>query len=145
MRTHKAGEDIDVFCSKCQLELAHVIVAIARGKVARVQCKTCGSVHAYRAPADARARRSSDGSAGARSSARGGAARPDYDGLMRGRDISRAQRYKPTVTYAEGDVLSHPSFGLGLVTRVLDDGKLEVLFRAGSKVLVHARGSATSS
>ncbi len=138
MGTSKTGSDIDAFCTKCQLELAHVVVATVAGRAARVQCKTCGSVHAYRSK-DMAPRRRPEPTAGT-SRSRGGAGRSEYDDLMKGRDISRAQRYKPALTYADGDVLSHPSFGVGVVTRVLSDGKIEVLFPAASKVLVHARG-----
>ncbi len=136
MATSKTGTDIDAYCTKCQLELAHVVVATVAGRPAKVQCKTCGSVHAYRSK-DVAPRRRSEPTAGSRS--RGGAGRSDYDDLMKGRDISRAVRYKPATTYGDGDVLSHPTFGVGVVTRVLSDGKIEVLFPAASKVLVHAR------
>ncbi len=137
MPTSKTGNDIDAFCTRCQLELAHVVVATVAGRPARVQCKTCGSVHAWRSK-DMAPRRKAEPTT--RPSAARGAGRSDYDALVRGRDISRAQRYRPAATYGDGDVLSHPTFGVGVVTRVLSDGKIEVLFPAASKVLVHARG-----
>lgn len=144
MATVKTGSDVDAYCSKCQLELAHVVVAMVAGRPARVICKTCRTEHAYKRLGDAKpARGSRAESAGprtARASRAAGASRGDYDSLMKGKDLSRAQRYKPATTFDDGDVLSHPTFGIGLVTRVLGDGKVEVMFQAGSKVLVHARG-----
>lgn len=144
MATVKTGADIDAFCSKCQLELAHVVVAVVTGRPAKVQCKTCRTVHAYKsksAGATATRKRASSSEKPAGTRSRGGASRNDYDDLIKGRDVSRAQRYKPATEFGEGAVLSHPTFGVGLVTRVLSDGKIEVIFPAGSKVLVHARGA----
>ena len=37
--------------------------------------------------------------------------------------------------FAEGEVLNHGKFGLGLVTRVLSDAKLEVVFTEGKKIV----------
>lgn len=143
MANVKTGNDVDSYCSKCQLELAHVVVAMVAGRPARVLCKTCRTEHAYKRLGDtksARAPRAESAGPRTKSSKSGGATRSDYDSLMKGKDVSRAQRYKPATTFDDGDVLSHPTFGLGLVTRVLGDGKIEVTFQAGSKVLVHARG-----
>lgn len=138
MTTLKTGGDVDAFCTRCRLELAHVIVAMAQSRPVRVQCKTCRTVHAFKRTAEATPRRRGESAEPRRK--RGGVSRADYDELMRGRDISRAQKYRPVATFDGGDVLSHPSFGVGVVTRVLGDGKIEVLFQAGTKVLVHARG-----
>ncbi len=134
MKTQKTGDDIDSYCGHCRMELAHVIVSMLQGKVARVQCKTCGSLHNARktqAP-------SSRGST-AKTRSTKGPSRSSYDELLAGRDISRAKRYQPSQTYVEGDVMNHPTFGLGLVTRALADSKIEAIFPQGGKVLIHGR------
>ena len=38
-----------------------------------------------------------------------------------------------------GDLVQHPSFGLGVATANKDGSKIEVLFEEGPKVLVHCR------
>lgn len=134
-----AGDEIDTFCSKCDLELAHVIVAMEAGRPVRVQCKTCKTIHAYRRPAGSKespARRPPK-QGGRRDRAIGASA---YDQVMRGRDISRAKPYKPATRFAADDVVSHPSFGVGAVMRELSGDKIEVAFAIGIKVLVHGRG-----
>jgi hypothetical protein len=142
MTSYKAGSDVDTLCTKCDLELAHVIVAVNAGKPVRVQCKTCHTVHAFRGGGGSSARKpptKSNGTTRA-SSGRISASAAQYDDLMQGKDLSRAVRYKPADTFNASDVLDHREFGIGLVTRVLADQKLEVLFRAGVKILAHARG-----
>ena len=81
---------------------------------------------------------------GKTSSGRAAVARAsDFDRAMEGKDLSRAKRYKPAITFAPGEVIDHPSFRFGVVTRLLSDSKIEVVFEVGPKTLVHAReGSA---
>jgi len=140
MPKNKTATDVDAYCSHCRLDLAHVVVAMEGSRVARVQCKTCRTVHAFRDKSAAARRGASGAPRTTRASAKASAMIADYDELMRGHDIARARRYKPSVTFGAGDVVDHPTFGLGLVVRVLSDDKLEVTFRDGSRVLVHARG-----
>lgn len=139
-----AGADIDAYCSKCELELAHVIIAMAGAKPARVVCKTCRTEHAYRTRAKAAGTtprtRAAGGSKRAGGS-RGGPKEGSYDQLIAGQDLSRAIRYAPATTFTEGQVLDHKLFGLGFVLKELPDAKIDVVFPAGTKTLVHARSA----
>ncbi|MBI5507829.1 MAG: hypothetical protein HY903_03640 [Deltaproteobacteria bacterium] len=128
-----AGADVDAFCSRCNLELAHVIIAMDGKKIVRVQCHTCKTVHAYRSGAPQK-REPAQG--GRRSAA---ISHSDYDKVMRGRDVSRAKPYRPRERFAVDDIVSHVTFGLGAVMKVLADDKIEVAFPIGIKVLVHGR------
>ena len=56
-----------------------------------------------------------------------------------GRDMSAARRYSPKEKFAPGDVVNHPSFGVGVAVVLKDATKIEVIFPEGSKVLVHGR------
>ena len=144
------GGDIDTYCSKCKLALAHVIIAMDGQRVLRVECKTCKGVHMFRKDAQNASgtvtRRASPKAAGtpARSRSKTAIGPTDYDKVMRGHDVSRAQRYRATLQYHEGDVLDHVTFGIGMVTRLLADAKIEVVFPLGTKVLVHSRAAKAS-
>jgi hypothetical protein len=133
------GDEVDTACSKCGLELAHIVVAMEAGRIVRVQCKTCKTVHAFhRSAGDARSPRKAAPKQGGH---RGGAiGQSAYDQVMKGRDLSRARTYKPALRYEVNDVVSHPTFGVGVVTKLLADDKLEAAFPVGLKVLVHGRG-----
>lgn len=144
-RRPKAGSDIDAYCSKCDLDLAHVIIAMIGDRVVKVQCKTCRSPHAYRGKQSVDGRSKSApkrmGGGGGRSST---PRVSDFDKAMVGKDLSRARRYKPSITFVAGDVVDHPTFRFGVVTRLLSDSKIEVLFEVGPKTLVHAREAAST-
>ena len=130
----KVGADIEAVCGRCG-EVWHVIVAIANGEIARVECKQCGRPHRYRrvggAPAAAcSTRRSRSGGAKAKP------ARPLVEA-----DLSRPLKsYRSSDCYAIGDRIEHPRFGAGVVDRVAGPEKVQVCFPDGHRVLVHARG-----
>jgi hypothetical protein len=136
LATLKTGGEVDSFCTKCRMTLAHTILAmVGTTKIARVQCNTCGGQHAYR---------TEDGS---RPKAAPRAPLPrkeviSFDQRLAEMDPSKRRGYSPKETFALDDVVSHPTVGMGIVTAVRPD-KIDVAFKAFAKVLVHARGDAS--
>jgi len=47
--------------------------------------------------------------------------------------------YDPTASYSEKQIVSHPTFGLGFVRKVIDKSKIEVVFEYEVKVLAMNR------
>lgn len=134
--TLEAGADVDAYCTRCKLVLAHVIVAMRGSRPVRVECKTCGSVHAFKSelPKKRTARRTAARDTTAMAQA-------EYETLMQGRDMSQALRYKIADEFSVEDVIDHKTFGIGLVTKVLSDNKIEVAFQGGPKILAHGRAN----
>ena len=136
----KVGGNVDSWCGKCGMMLAHTIEAMVGDKPARVQCNTCHSQHGHKpykpgeAPRQVREREER----GPRGPSVGQAKASHYKELLKGRELAMAKRYSPKDKYAPGDLVEHPSFGLGIAT-ALKDNKVEVLFEEGAKVLVHGR------
>jgi hypothetical protein len=58
---------------------------------------------------------------------------------LKGSSSETPKNYSPKDKYQSGDVLKHPTFGLGVTTAVKDENKIEVLFEGGSKLLIHGR------
>jgi hypothetical protein len=135
----KPGGSIDSWCGKCKMILAHTIEAIVGNKPARVHCNTCKAQHSYRPnePAKAPPRMRATGDGAAPPSAKVRASR--YQTLLKGKDMAAAKRYSPKDNYEPGDVMQHPNFGVGVAIAVKDGTKVEVLFDAGPKLLVHGR------
>lgn len=136
MVVYRAGMDTDAYCGKCKMILAHVIHAVgATGKPARVECKTCGAIHGYRAAAP--------GSGKTTTTKRASTARKSpetiFEELIAGRDISQPTRYTIREEFEAETVVDHKKFGLGVVTKIMADQKIEVTFREGVKVLIHGR------
>jgi hypothetical protein len=128
------GKNIDGWCTRCKLVLTHTIEAVANGKITRVHCNTCGGSHAHRAGVP-RARVAS---------ARVAKKEPDkrvsqYQALVRGRTEGASRPYSTATRFAVGELVSHATFGLGVVTGERDTIKIDILFADGPKVLLHSR------
>jgi len=129
----KVGGEVDAFCVRCELVLAHTIHALLGGRPVKVECNTCHAIHRYRSPPGRRA--PSAGTA----RAHGDRAERDFEALLAERGAATARPYSPRTRLALGDLVDHPVFGRGLVTTLRDGDKAEITFRAGAKVLVHGR------
>src|SRR5215211_5278971 len=105
----KVGDRVDQMCTTCNEERGHVVVSVSKtGSITRVVCPMCDSRVAYRSGTTRRA------------SPRPGA---PYD---RGR------------TYRKGQTLTHPTFGEGEVTAIIEPQKMDVLFADRVRRLIHA-------
>lgn len=140
VRGHKVGGEVDAYCTKCRMMLGHTIVAMVGDRIARVRCNTCMGDHAFKAnPPGTKAEKArGEGTVRPRAQAapRAKVETLPFEALFEGRNAGEARRYSPKERYAEGDVLEHPTFGLGLVTAVRQD-KIDATFRQGPKTLIH--------
>jgi hypothetical protein len=138
IKSLKAGTNVDAWCTKCRLVLAHTIEAVAAGEIKRVQCNTCGGAHRYRATEPGTTEKSPRASAKEKSSSPKSRA-GNFQRLTQNRDATQATPYSMKRRFAAGELIHHLNFGLGVVVEEKDAQKIEVLFEAGPKVLVHGR------
>jgi len=146
----RAGGEVDSWCTKCKLVLNHRVIAMVGGTPVRVECSTCGSHHNFRARAPGEkaptAARASAGSStsGPRSTRVTAAAKAQQAALDRerswekaiaGKAMSDFKPYRVDETFAEGDLIRHKKFGDGVVTRILDPKKVEILFKDEPRTL----------
>jgi len=132
-----AGDYIASRCSKCKDITNHTIVAMVGGKVVRVECNTCGSVHNHRSAAPAvKSERSAtkSGSAAPRPS-RAGKTETEWAAHLSETQASDAIPYSLKTVFKTGDVVQHAAFGLGRVINTINPNKMEVYFRDGVKLL----------
>ncbi len=133
----KVGGEVDAFCTRCELTLAHTIHALLAGRPVKVECNTCHTVHRYRSPPGGASRAS--GGPRAAPAAREKVAVAGFEELLAGKDVAAAQPYSPKKRFAVGDVVDHSVFGRGFVSALRDGDKVEITFRSDVKVLVHGR------
>ena len=140
-----AGE-VDSWCTRCRLILNHRIVSMKSGKAHQVECLTCRSQHLWRpnAPGDRPAasgagatERARPASAGARAPRVTAAARHEqtWEHALNGRGVHEFKAYNVGGSFQQGDLVRHKKFGDGVVTRVIDGHKVEVLFRDEARTL----------
>jgi hypothetical protein len=131
--------------------LNHRIVSMKLGKPYQVLCFTCGAQHLYRphapgeAPVPSGSRASGGGGASQAPASRGPtraaqalmAREQQWEKAIAGRAVTDFKPYMVTATFQEGDLVRHKKFGDGVVTRVIDGAKVEVLFRDEPRTLAH--------
>ena len=147
----RAGGEVDSWCTKCKLMLNHRVIAMVGGTPVRVECSTCGSHHNFRArapgekaPSTGASRATSSSSSGPRSTRATSATKAQQAAMDRerswekaiaGKAVSDFKNYRVDQTFAEGDLIRHKKFGDGVVTRILDPKKVEILFKDEPRTL----------
>ena len=144
-KTASVGDETDSICPRCDDETIHRVVAMKEKKIHLVICSRCNSQHRYRPslttitrkvplPSERQARVlkkvEADRTSRARVSLKKWQALKDVAGEM------EPLPYDPTASYSEKQIVSHPTFGLGFVRKVVDKSKIEVVFEYEVKTLV---------
>ena len=112
-RVFSVGERTDQLCAVCGEERGHIVRSITkRGQISRVSCAKCDTVSIFKPSL--------------RTSPRPAGKTPSP--------------YDRTLTYRAGQSMTHEMFGVGEVTRLIESGKMEVLFQDRLRRLIHAQG-----
>jgi hypothetical protein len=148
MKTTEAGSEVLVYCSSCKMDLMATIVAKVGSKIVRIQCRTCRKELAYKAakgvndPAQApapKAKRASSGASAA--SAKSVSVNEEWKKLM-SENAGKVEKvvYSAKKALVQGNMVVHPTFGEGIVMRVIYPDKAEILFEYDMKTLIHSKG-----
>ena len=109
---HKSGDRVEKFCAVCGDERGHVVASVTKtGRITRVSCPKCGTRSAFKAGV----------ATTARATAKSG------------------EPYDWTRTYRVGQSLTHPAYGVGEVTALIEPRKMDVLFPDRIRRLIHSR------
>ena len=105
----KVGDRVDQMCITCNEVRGHIVVSLSKiGNITRVSCPMCESRVTYRA------------------------------GTTRRASADVGMPYDRTRTYRKGQMLTHPTFGEGEVTAIIEPQKMDVLFADRIRRLIHA-------
>ncbi len=153
MANLKTGSETLAYCTSCKMDLGAVIVAMSGAQVLRVMCKTCKKERGYK-PAKgvkepgAQTPKTASGSSTrtktpAEPKASAVAVAVEWKNHLDKAISKQAKRasYIPKELYTPGEIVDHPSFGPGVVTKLVHPNKIEILFQNDLKVLVHGLGA----
>jgi hypothetical protein len=122
------------------MDLNHIIVAMKGERIAKVQCFTCKKEHVYRAPKGATEPQAKAAPRAKKSSSDEEGHHPieaEWEKLMSSHRDLPVKAYSMKGQFSLGDKLNHPTFGDGIVGKLIYPNKLEVIFRSDVKVLIH--------
>jgi hypothetical protein len=131
------AQEIVSFCTRCKIDLAHMIVAMQGDRIIKVQCKTCKSFHSYR-PSKGVTEASPKTARAPREKAVRTSVEDEWTRLMRENSAKPVRTYSPKTIYVVGDRIGHPTFGDGVVGKLLHPNKVEIVFQNDIKVLIHS-------
>lgn len=124
-KTVDVGKEVQDFCTKCKIETVHVVTKITDEKIRKVICNECQSTHVYRG--------------GKAPTPKAKTTRPrnprKWSTLVELVEDEKVVDYKITGIFSEGDAIQHKKFGLGVITKVVDSTKIEVVFEEEKKLL----------
>jgi hypothetical protein len=134
--------------------LNHRIIAMVGAAPKRVECSTCNSHHNYRATAPGEKKTAAGGATGTTRTAGPKAPRMSaaasralqaeadhrniWEKAIAGKAMGDFVNYRISNTFEQGDLVRHSKFGDGVVTRVIDIRKVEVLFKDEARTLAQA-------
>lgn len=135
-RKPEIGAEVEALCPKCKGATVHVIEVIKTPELMKVMCKTCLNSHRFRPP-------------------KGGAAKSlktpkvkkpkldpqtreerKWNRMLEHADREKAVSYTMNSSFTENDVIDHTKFGVGVVVKILDHGKITVIFQDGLRNMV---------
>ena len=142
MSSIRAGSNIDSWCTKCKLVLAHTIEAVLGSVIKRVVCNTCKGKHQYKAFAPntiVNDKVNSTSTSKTPKKADSEIKNASYNKLIKDKNEQHAIAYSIKSKLTKGDLIKHQIFGLGVVIEDKEAYKIEVLFENGLKILAHNR------
>jgi hypothetical protein len=136
------GKEILSYCNKCKLTLAHIIVTMKTLTEAdKVMCKTCKGSHNYKDPSAAKTKTAKIAKPKSLLSRPKSNAIPIAElwATAMNKTNRPSKEYTIKGIFEVGDIVAHPSFGPGVVEKVFDSNKIEVLFRDDYRTLIHRK------
>jgi len=125
------GDQVEARCTKCRRNTNHTIVVIMDEVPFRVQCNICERQHNYRLPVEPGAKKKA---APQKSPARNTESKK-WEAQCESLQDKPVKKYSIDGEYKVGDLISHQSFGLGVVQRLAGSQKVEILFESGLKIM----------
>ena len=145
------GKEIVCYCTRCKMDLGHTIMSMIGGIPSRVICRTCKSEHNYKPKKGVKEPGATPATSGTRSVVRAPRETKvektvpvEVEWMKQLNASTRPLReYAANESFSVGDRIKHPTFGEGVVQKLLFPNKLEIIFRMDIKTLVHAGASKT--
>ncbi len=133
------GKEIVCYCTKCKMDLGHTIMSMTGANPARVICRTCKSEHNFKVKKGVKEPGAPKAPRAPRAPKAEKVVPVELEWMKQINANTRTVRnYATNEQFGLGDRISHPTFGEGIIQKLVFPNKMEVLFRADVKLLIHA-------
>ena len=133
------GQELEAYCTKCKQDTWHTVTSTKDDKVHKVLCKDCNTYHVFRPPKGSEAKKTTKRKtkATAKTTQKRVTRRRkvNWDTAITEIEESDIIDYAFSDDYREAKAIRHKAFGIGVITKVHDNKKIEVLFKEGAKLM----------
>ena len=133
---NKVAKDVVAYCVSCKMDLAHTVVAMDGETVKKVLCNTCNKEHVYRVPKGEKA--PPNKKKPVRKTRAKKIVAPDvlWEKALEPAQNLLSKLYTIDGSFESGEKIDHKTFGLGLITKLIQPNKMEVIFKEGTKIMI---------
>ena len=134
------GKEVLAYCTSCKMDLQHIVAAMKGDKIAKAECQTCKKTHGYKAPKGVTEPKAKKPRKSKKDSAADAATsvEMEWEKLMHTHRDAPFKSYNTKGSFKLGDKIKHTEFGEGIVGKLVFPNKIEVIFRANIRLLIHA-------
>ena len=125
------GQQIETECGKCKTLTLHTVTAVKDGRISRVMCNICNGYHNFRQKAATAAKTAATKTPRAPSRR----TKMNWDSLILAVEEKEVKDYATSGDFRATKAIRHKTFGVGVITKVHTDNKIEVIFKEGTKLL----------
>jgi hypothetical protein len=141
------GNAIEGYCATCKADTVQTVLVVEGFQIRSVRCEKCrteGPMCRSRAKTKAAlreiaAKRQPPSPPKRRTRKERVDPAQVFRRLLEGRELTMAQPYNIHTALELGQVIRHPTFGVGVVTTLCEDSKVNVTFEDGVKTIAHNR------
>jgi len=137
------GNAVEGHCSECKCDTVQTVIEVEGLQIKTTRCEKCGHegpLMMAREKAKAALRdlvKKRNSTAPPKRTRR----KPEdpaqiFRRLLEGKEISHAVKYSIKSQYEIGQVIKHPTFGIGVVTAILEPSKISVTFEDTARMMV---------
>lgn len=136
------GNAVEGYCTECKKDTVHTVLQVEGLQIRSVRCEKCSGEGPFLMPR-ARTKAGLREVAAKRKSVTPKRTRrkPEdpaqtFRKLVQGKDIQDAPKYNTKIQIGVGDLVKHPSFGLGVVSEMTGPNKATITFEDGPRTMM---------
>jgi hypothetical protein len=139
------GSPIEAYCLSCQKDENHVVLEADGMQVRLVRCEKCGEEGVLRAPRAKTkaallefAQKKKKKAVPQKRKTRRKNVSPEevFRELAQSFDLNQPLTYSIKAVVEPGDVVEHPTFGIGIVTSLSGPDKAKICFESGERTMI---------
>ncbi|RMF56675.1 MAG: hypothetical protein D6743_19880 [Calditrichaeota bacterium] len=127
------GKEVEAYCGKCKSDMLHVVTAVKDGEVKKAMCQGCKTTHAYKPPKGDPEATKAKADAPKKITKR--PRKASWAKMIANVDEDQIVEYRMTEDYSDIEAIRHKRFGVGVITKVLAENKIQVVFEDETKIL----------